>query len=73
MKWGTALLDPAFRPVVTSLSSGAAPTIPAAFNGRPFDYGLPNVQKVLALMTDGKNTSQYVLLDAFRDGPAPIW
>lgn len=73
MKWGTALLDPAFRPVVSNLSSGATPIIAAEFDGRPFDYGISGVQKVVVLMTDGVNTSQYVLKAAYRSGPAPIW
>jgi Flp pilus assembly protein TadG len=58
-KWGLAMLDPAFQPVVTSLV--ASGTIPADFEGRPFDYDEENVMKVLVLMTDGENTEQPVI------------
>ena len=73
MKWGTALLDPAFRPVVTALSSGASPVIDPAFAGRPFDYDRPSTQKVIVLMTDGENTWQSALKDGYREGPSPFW
>ncbi len=73
MKWGTALLDPAFRPVVTALSSGPSPVIDPAFAGRPFDYDRPSTQKVIVLMTDGENTWQSALKDGYRDGPSPFW
>jgi Flp pilus assembly protein TadG len=73
MKWGTALLDPAFRPGVTNLSSGATPTITPAFAGRPFDYTRPSTQKVIVLMTDGVNTTQHKLKAAYRSGPSPFW
>lgn len=73
MKWGTALLDPAFRPVVTALSSGPSALIDPAFAGRPFDYSRPSTQKVIVLMTDGENTQQSALKDGYREGPSPFW
>lgn len=73
MKWGAALLDPAFRPAVTNLTGGATPTINAAFSGRPFDYGRPRTQKVIVLMTDGVNTTQHKIKAAYRSGPSPFW
>jgi len=73
MKWGTALLDPAFRPVVVSLAAGATPSVHPGFADRPYDFGARSMQKVVVLMTDGKNTSQYELKPSYRDGPSEFW
>lgn len=73
MKWGTALLDPAFRPVVADMASGPTPTVIPEFADRPFDFGSRGMQKVVVLMTDGKNTSQYELKPDYRSGPSEFW
>lgn len=73
MKWGSALLNPDFRPAVTAMTTGGTPAVDSAFSGRPFDFDQRSNQKVIVLMTDGENTSQYVLKDAFRSGLSPIW
>ena len=54
--------------------SGSAPYyITTEFDDRPYDYNARSMQKVVVLMTDGENTSQHMLKDAFRSGPSPIW
>ena len=73
MKWGTALLDPAFQPAAENLSFGATPMISPAFADRPYSYTEKSTMKVVVLMTDGENTSQYVLKEPYRSGPSPIW
>ncbi len=73
MKWGAALLHPDFRPAVTSMTTGGLPAVDAAFAGRPFDFDQRSNQKVIVLMTDGENTTQYVLKDWARSGLSPIW
>jgi len=73
MKWGVALLDPAFRPAVVNLSSGGSPMIDPAFADRPYDFNSVGMQKVVVLMTDGANTSQYELTDGYRGGASSIW
>ncbi|MFV2037492.1 MAG: hypothetical protein ACC646_07860, partial [Paracoccaceae bacterium] len=73
VKWGAALLDPAFRPALTSLSQGGSPYIDPALDGRPYDYGRPRTKKVIVLMTDGQNTKQSKLKAAYRSGPSPFW
>ena len=74
MKWGSALLDPAFRPAVAnSLSVGATPMIASAFGDRPYDFSAPSMQKIIVLMTDGKNTTQYVVRDDMRSGLSPFF
>jgi len=70
-KWGVALLDPAFRPVVDDLIADGH--VSAEFEGRPFDYGTDNVMKVLVLMTDGENTEQPVLNSNRTTQMSGIW
>ncbi|NOX74210.1 MAG: hypothetical protein GXP03_11540 [Alphaproteobacteria bacterium] len=72
MKWGSALLDPAFRPGVENLANGLG-VVSTNFVGRPFDYSTPNTKKVVVLMTDGKNTTQHIVREGFRDGPSPFY
>ena len=74
MKWGSALLDPAFRPAVANtLSVGGSPMIAPAFADRPYDFTAPSMQKIIVLMTDGKNTTQYVVRDNMRHGLSPFY
>lgn len=49
MKWGVAMLDPAFRPINQAL--GTDPV----FAVRPADYGDTDTLKTIILMTDGEN------------------
>ncbi len=71
VKWGAAMLDPAFRPVVQGLAS-AGEVIPE-YAERPYDYTENGVKKVIVVMTDGYNTTQNYLYDGFRDGPSGVW
>ncbi len=73
MKWGAALLDPAFQPALASLTTGASPMVDPAFSNRPFAYGRTHSQKVVVLMTDGVNTSQFKVKPAYRSGPSPFY
>ncbi|WP_164512298.1 TadE/TadG family type IV pilus assembly protein [Oceaniglobus ichthyenteri] len=70
-KWGAALLDPSFRPVTQGLVD--AGKVDPTFDNRPFDYNHPNSMKVLVLMTDGANTTQYELRDEFSGGLSDVW
>ncbi|WP_438990918.1 pilus assembly protein TadG-related protein [Lentibacter sp.] len=71
VKWGAALLDPSLQPVVSNLV--ASNTIDNAFEGRPLSYDDPNSIKVLVLMTDGQNTSQYIMRPHFRTGNSDVY
>ena len=73
MKWGVAMLDPAFRTIVASMTGGSNPKVTPAFANRPYDYNARSMQKVVVLMTDGENTHQHMLKPAFRSGNSPIW
>lgn len=71
VKWGLALLDPSTRPVVSDLISDGI--IEQTFSGRPFDYGHKDSLKVLVIMTDGENDTEYRLRDEYRKGPSSIY
>jgi Flp pilus assembly protein TadG len=71
MRWGSALLDPAARSVVTELVGEGV--VNPAFAGRPFDYNDPEVLKVLVLMTDGEHWPDEFVNDPFRSGLSPVW
>ncbi len=71
MKWGTALLDPSLQgPVDGMIDDGK---IDVAFAARPHDYDDGETLKVIVLMTDGQNTSQYYIEDDYRSGDSNIW
>jgi len=55
MKWGVALLDPTFRPVVQEMSLDNK--IDASFSARPASYDDPETLKTVVLMTDGQNVN----------------
>jgi len=71
MRWGTALLDPSSRSVVSELVNENK--VPAAFAGRPFEYSDPDVLKVVVLMTDGEHFPNEYINDGFRWGQSPIY
>lgn len=55
MKWGVAMLDPSFRPVVQELSLDGK--IDSAFSDRPAAYADVETLKTVLLMTDGQNVN----------------
>ena len=70
MKWGVALLDPGFRPVIAQLAaSGEAG---AAFGDRPYAWDRDNTMKVVVLMTDGQNVDTLRMKPHFYDSPEEI-
>jgi len=77
MKWGSALLDPGMQGTVTNLiakNDGSGGTVVnPVFAGRPYSYTKDYSMKVIVLMTDGVNTTQHYLKDAYRDGLSPIY
>lgn len=66
IKWGAALLDPSAQTVVDSLIDDG--DIDAKFSGRPFNYAEENTLKVIVVMSDGNNTSQYYFKQEFSGG-----
>jgi hypothetical protein len=77
VKWGAALLDPSMQPVLTRMI--AAGTASDTFEGRPKSYyrtdGSINSEllKVIVLMTDGENTTEYKLRDTYDHGLSRLY
>ena len=71
MKWGVSLLDPSARPVVNSMIGDGLIVGEAA--GRPAAYTADDAIKLVVLMTDGQNTTQYDLKDAYKYGMSDLW
>ena len=71
MKWGTALVDPSLNPVIQTMIVGGS--VNPDFSTRPHAYNDTNALKVIVLMTDGQNTSQYFIPDGYRSGLSEVW
>ncbi|MFY0597485.1 MAG: Tad domain-containing protein [Cognatishimia sp.] len=71
MKWGTALLDDSIQPVIDNMITDGQ--VHSDFVGRPQNNDGSDTLKVIVLMTDGHNTSQYYIQDDFRTGESNIW
>lgn len=71
MKWGVALLDPSARPVVSDMITDGL--VVGAAAGRPADYTAEDAIKIVVLMTDGQNTTQYDLKDDYKYGMSDLW
>lgn len=71
VKWGAVLLDSGSQSVVQGMVDAAA--IPAAFTGRPLDPAVADVMKVLVVMTDGENTTEYKINDPYNYGLSPVF
>src|SRR5690606_29171789 len=75
MKWGAALLDARARPAIAALTAegtDALQKVPEIFAGRPLDAG-DQTLKVIVVMTDGINTTQWELKDASKRGESDVW
>lgn len=71
MKWGMALLDPAFLPINVQMI--AAGDVSADFVDRPRAYNDSTILKVVVLMSDGQNTSQYYINNGYRTGDSNVF
>jgi len=71
LRWGLALLDPGSQSVFTSLISSSA--VPSNLAGRPLAYGELDAMKIIVVMSDGANASDYRLNDTYRTGLSPIY
>lgn len=77
MKWATTLLNPDMRNIILKLSNtsdgNGGFVIDSAFSNRPYSYSQEYSMKVIVLMTDGINTTEYFLKDGYRDGPSGVY
>ncbi|WP_127114162.1 TadE/TadG family type IV pilus assembly protein [Shimia sediminis] len=71
MKWGAALLDPSTQTSIDYMIEQG--DVSSDFIERPHGYNDGESLKVIVLMTDGQNTSQYYVADGFREGDSNIW
>lgn len=71
MKWGVALLTPAARPVVSAMMADGH--IGGAAQDRPAEFTDTEAMKVIVLMTDGENTTQYDLRSNLKSGYSDVW
>ena len=71
LKWGLTLLDESFQPVSAKLVE--ANVVPAEFAARPNRYASNDSMKVVVLMTDGANTTQYKVREPYREGGSILW
>ncbi|MCR8723677.1 pilus assembly protein TadG-related protein [Frigidibacter sp. ROC022] len=71
MKWGTALLDPSAQPAVSGMIADGK--VSSSFEGRPFSYTNSDTMKVIVVMTDGINTTEYKLNDAYKGQKSGVW
>ena len=71
VKWGAALLDPSMSTQLDALI--ASGDVPSTFAPRPFAYDREDTLKFIVVMTDGINTTQYYLDDAYKAGKSPIY
>ena len=71
MKWGAALIDPSLQGVVGEMI--AQGDVDPVFASRPGNYTDANTLKVVVLMTDGQNTSQYFIEPEYRSGDSNLW
>lgn len=71
LKWGLALLDPLFQPVVDALI--AQGVVDAGFHEMPVDWAEPQTLKVVVFMGDGANTYEFLFGDRYRGDDSPLW
>ena len=71
MRWGSTLLDPASRPMMTTWAANG--TINSSFSGRPFEYTDNESMKIVVLMTDGAHFAEERVNDDYKTGPSPIF
>lgn len=71
MKWGAAMLDPSFQAFVPGLI--AAGDVPSRFDDRPYSYEEDTSLKVVVVMSDGQNTSQFFVNPSYRTGDSGVF
>ncbi len=71
VKWGALLLSPNSRPITAGLIANGA--VSPAHAARPLSFDPQETIKVLVVMTDGQNTTEYKLKPNFRNGASHIY
>ena len=71
VKWALALLDESAQGPVSALVTEGK--INPAFRGRPHPHRAQNNMKVLVIMTDGKNQTEYRVRDRYASGESNVF
>lgn len=71
MKWGAYFLDRTANSLVSALPSSLG--IDNVFDDRPAPYSDTDTLKIMVVMTDGINTTQYELDDDYASGNSPLF
>lgn len=71
MKWGAALLDPSMQGVMDAYVAGGKR--PNELSDRPYAYNNKEALKVIVVMTDGANTTEYKLQPNYQQGNSIIF
>lgn len=71
VNWAAALLDPAARPAIDALVADG--TLHPDYAGRPANFDDDETIKVIVVMTDGANTRQYDVRQAYKRGASPVY
>ncbi|WP_368184601.1 pilus assembly protein TadG-related protein [Aestuariibius sp. HNIBRBA575] len=71
VKWGVALLDPSAQPAINALIANNE--VNSVFSGRPYTVASGQSMKIVIVMTDGKNTTQYMLDDTLRGSMSDVY
>ncbi|MEM6322875.1 MAG: pilus assembly protein TadG-related protein [Pseudomonadota bacterium] len=71
VKWGAALLDPSFSPVIDGMISEG--DVDNVFAGRPSVHGDRDTRKYMVVMTDGINTNEHRIIEPYRTGASRVF
>jgi hypothetical protein len=71
VKWAAALLDPSTTPITNDLIDDGV--LNNDVEDRPVAYNDGETIKVMVVMTDGENTTQYDLKSQYKDTMAPVY
>lgn len=71
VKWAAALLDPSTTAITNDLIADSV--LDSQVEDRPVPYSDVETIKVMVVMTDGENTTQYDLKPEFKNTMAPVW
>ena len=66
MRWGTALIDEAAKPIYTAIGDSTV-------QGRPDANSSTRTRKIIILMTDGEHVSNNHIFDTYKTGLSPIY
>lgn len=71
MKWGAYFLDSGSNSLVSALPSSTG--VDPVFATRPAAYSDNDTLKIMVVMTDGVNTTQYTLDEDYASGNSPVY